>query len=669
MSAAGSPRSLRSPTPSRFPDPDGSASILPFPYRQPRATWWDRFCGSLSDGPLENLARDRSQLCLALVVVVAAVLAAILGDRFLAQHRHLWWSISHDRNAHYAFGLTLANHVQRWDLVGAIRDLDGARMWPPLHGVLVAVTQVLSGNEERLAVLPSLMGWAALLVFGFLVARRVAGRYGNLAGFTTLVFLASSPAYKAYATDIMLESVGAALSMAALYFYLVAVQDRDRAAAVRLGLTLTLLMLQKYNYWLLVCLALTISELSLHGRAYWDLARAAARPWQSWATWRAQLLQPLHYAILGLAALLVAATLSDEPWHVLGRTTSAPSPITLISLIYACAFVRLLLWWRAEGRTWTRGFDPRWRSLIAWHLWPMAIWLLWPKKMAYFMKYLLANPGENAATNGWLAGLRYHAGGIVNEYHLGLVSAAAAAVLVGVALLYFQRWRPGGLAIVVFLGLAFMLTIPHENRKTRFVHSWLAASWVLAGVGVASLAGAGGWQRWAAGAALAGVLAIQGPGLLTAGRAVEGGTKLNRPSLLEVTDAYLPTLQHARHPMILSNMPMKHLARWTYLQRYGNADHLEGDIKNYGDTEAQNREAFQAWLASTKCDTLVFVDVATTSKYHEITPYVALKRLPALLSRQPIFHLTKSRYLPDHGITVQIWQRGTPEPPPAAATP
>ena len=143
-------------------------------------------------------------------------------------------------------------------------ELDSARMWPPLHGVLAAAVLLAAGPDYRWAVLPSVVGWVAAVFFACLSARRAVRRGRDLAGLVAALFVLVSPAYRAYATDVMLESLGTGLSMAALYCYLTTVQGRGASPwpARWLGLVLTLLFLHKYNYWTLVVAALTGATLA-----------------------------------------------------------------------------------------------------------------------------------------------------------------------------------------------------------------------------------------------------------------------------------------------------------------------------------------------------------------------------------------------------------------------
>ena len=165
------------------------------------------------------------RLLLAGVAALVVSLSALLYARFLTQPRQLWTNSTHDRNAHYLTALTMAEAVRHGRPYVLLREVNGARVWGPLHGLLAAAVLAVGGFDYRLAVLPSLAGWVATALFAFLAARRAAPRYGNLAGLAALLLVLAGPAHRGYATDIMLESLGACLSLAVLYFYLVTVQE------------------------------------------------------------------------------------------------------------------------------------------------------------------------------------------------------------------------------------------------------------------------------------------------------------------------------------------------------------------------------------------------------------------------------------------------------------
>src|SRR5262249_16755130 len=84
------------------------------------------------------------------VFTAACGLAAFLFVRFSVESRNLWSDAIHDRNAHFATGLSWAEDVKHGRLLQFISDFDKARTWPPLHdGALVGITCLFSGGDPR----------------------------------------------------------------------------------------------------------------------------------------------------------------------------------------------------------------------------------------------------------------------------------------------------------------------------------------------------------------------------------------------------------------------------------------------------------------------------------------------------------------------------------------
>jgi hypothetical protein len=162
-------------------------------------------------------------------------------------------------------------------------------------------------------------------------------------------------------------------------------------------------------------------------------------------------------------------------------------------------------------------------------------------------------------------------------------------------------------------------------------------------------------NAWLAGAIATSTILMQLPGWIHPGRAGEGGLHPDRATTLVLTDAYFPDLQGARHPAILSTMPLKHLTRWTYQERCGGRDRLETDIKYMGDTAAENQKAFVRWLGTTPCDKLVFVDIPTGTPYAESLPEMPLLR--ELIEEQSVFECVRRQKLADYQCVITVWVR------------
>ena len=629
-----------------------------------------------------------------LVLLAALVLAGCLYVRFLGVARTLWYNPYHDRSAHYLYSLKLATDVQNGQVLRLLHDLNEARVWPPLHGMAAATVLLAGGRDYRLAVLPSLAGWVATVLLGFLVARRAAPRGGTLAGLLTALFIAASPAHRAYATDIMLESLGAALSLLALYCYLLTVQGReDETGKARcLAVALLLLFLEKYNYWLLIVLSLLAAEGMARPRLYFDVIRISLRgiDWRRWTL--VQLRHPLNWgAVLLLLVSVFIYQHGERPFRVLGHSLSLYPPHNLIHFAYILLFLRLAPWWWRQGRTWARELDNRLRQILLWLVCPLSVWFLLPKHPSYFVWYLSLADRAPHQQMDLFGGFRDYATWMVQDYHYSPACAIAVAGLCLLGLLSWRRLRPGGIAVLALVLFACVLTPTHPNHKGRMLHSWIPAVWVTAGLGAAAL-----WrqsklttetQRYREERENNGigrfttfscffsrtmlfsfvllislclcVSVVSSSSLL--GHAVEGGPHTEQLSMLDVTDAYLADLERGGRTLLLSSLPLKPMAQWTWLERFGSFEGLEQRWYGFGAAGADNRRGFADWLRTANCDTLVFCESTIPRPGVDSGPECELHaELKEVLSEQRVFRLDRQHELPHLACRVQVWRRGSP---------
>jgi hypothetical protein len=219
------------------------------------------------------------------------------------------------------------------------------------------------------------------------------------------------------------------------------------------------------------------------------------------------------------------------------------------------------------------------------------------------------------------------------------------------------------------------LTIPHPNHKSRLVHSWIAAGWVTAGIGLATLV----YGRFLSGhprvrfglmvAALAGMGCLHAPGFLQPGRSFDGGPTSHQLSLLDISDFYLPAIASSPRPALLAAIPFRFVGEWTFLEHADPRRRLETHWFGFADEKRDNRQGFGDWLRQTECDTLVFVDRLPGSPGDEAFDYETAARdgfrpecenhgpLRELLDSQTAFRLVEHKDFPKHGCTVSIWRR------------
>jgi hypothetical protein len=603
------------------------------------------------------------------VVLLVGIMGWLVYSRFLDVHRHLWYNTHHDRNAHYLLGLKLADAIKHGKIYSLLRDLNAARIWPPLHGAVLAPILVVGGFDYRLAVLPSLAGWMGAAVFGFLVARRAVAGHGNVAGLVAALFILGSPAHRAFATDIMLESLGACLTLAVLYFYLVCVQEERAWAGPALGLTLTLLFFHKYNYWLLVVFALVGAECfaraGLYARYGWGLVRT-----MEWRKGLAQQVRsPINHLLAGVLAVMALILLTGTKSITLfGRPVGVYPLHNIVTVAYGLLFLRLLSWWRVTGRTWKTNLDPRYGALLSWHVWPVAISFLLPKRLGCFLWYLSPANFSGEVRPTFAQSVSFYGNIALSEYHLGLVSAviALALVVLGLGAAIGRRLRPGGSAVVLLFLIGAWLTVSHPCHQARYLHSWFAAGWAVAGIGLAGLLSIGLLSnrvllRSSLAVALVVSLALlQAQALEQPGHAREGGPDPKCASILDVTDGYLDSLEDTERASILSTVPFRFLSEWTWTERHGEHDHLECHWFGFGKPGAENREGFQSWLRTTPCTALVFIDGLTPGDNGPDSrePECVLHReLRGLLLTQTSFYPDERYDFPRHGVSVTIWRR------------
>jgi hypothetical protein len=616
-------------------------------------------------------AASPSRLIAGLVLAAALLVAGWIYGQFLACHRSLWDSGAHDRNSHYLNSLRLVVAVRQGRPLEVLHEVERARVWPPLHAVLAAGVLAVAGLDYRLAVLPSLAGWVGSVLFAFLLARRAVPRGGDAAGSAAALFVLVSPAHRAFATDVMLESLGACLTLLVLWSYARAREGGGTSPwpGRLLGLALMALFLEKYNYWLLAAAALLLTELLTRPIAY---SRAALAALASAGGPRAQLRHPLTWVLAILLALIGVACVRAESFLVVAgyRLTLFP-PDNLTHAAYAVIFLRLAAAWRSGRGAWARGWDPRWRQVATWHLWPAACWLLLPKHPSAFLWYLSPANASASQHSDLLAGIGEYARWAVEDYHAAPWGALLAAALVAVAMVSWLRLRPGGRVALCLTVLAAVLCVIHPNRMARNLHPWLACGWVAGGAGLATLLhprprstidadgppGLSATRALVAGPILAALALAASPHLFSTPHSLQGGTHPREPCFLDLTDSYLDDLAANERTTILAAVPVQPLAQWTYLQRFGRLDRLEDHRFGFGLPGAANREAFRCWLATTSCDTIVYFDRVPGFPTLEGGLWELHGELRDILLNQCKFRLVREQTFPRHGCRILIWER------------
>lgn len=603
-----------------------------------------------------------------IMLLAAVVLGLFLYSGFRTRSTELWWWMGHDRHAHYMYGLNLALDVKTADVRRLLHDIDGLRVWGPLHPFLVGAVQIVGGPDHRLAVLPSLAGWILAVWCAYLIPRRMLPTGGDAAGVLAAFLVAISPAHRAFATDVMYESLGAGLSLAVIYCYLATVQESTRRHAWFLAAALSALFLHKYNYWLLVVFGLTAGEFARQPGVWWQYARSLCRRDRLPAWTFAELKHPLNWIALALAAAAGVVVATGGGVVSLGSTQiSFTEPHNLIHAAYVAFFVRLVLWWRGPGRPWIQGLPTGVREVVLGHGGVIALWFLMPKRLSYFLWFLSpANSDQQRESVPFMHGLPYYLRGFQEDYLTQPWAVYLVGAMVLLALLAWPRLKPGSAALFFFLMIGTYLTCQHPMLKFRFMHSWVAASWVLGAVGLVFaaqyLAGlvAASLRPWGAGVCCVSVMAVFVPAFLEPGRAQEGGLKPSEPSPLRITETYLPALADAKNPTIVSNISARFLWTWTFIDHHRHQN-MSAEIKNFKAFK-DNPDAARNWLNTTRSDALVLIDIHPKTTYDWVTiEYVPLDAFHEALGGQTTWTRSHRWDMPE-GVTITLWKKTASTP-------
>jgi hypothetical protein len=429
-----------------------------------------------------------------LVAGGAVVLAVSLWRSHAASPDLLWRGVYHDRNGHFAFGLDLALAAKTFDPLWFLSELEKAKVWPPLHGLTLSIVLLAGGIDHRLGIVPSLLGWAMTIVVCWLIARRLfADRIsGILAGAVAVTLTAASPAFRLLASDVMLEGLGAGLSALALFAAMLAGAEPDRPARWRLlALTLTALFFYKGNYWGLVVIALALAYLSLDVRLWLHRAGVAWRAFDVGGTARSALRDPLLVATAAVAALVgFLYWLGPASVVLFSRPISLYPPENLVTVAYALLFVRAALAWHRHRAAFdtalSSAFGSAGRILFYWHVVPVAVSFLLPKRLATFLWTV------GPANYDWqhrydpIGGAQLYWRAFVDGFHVAPWMAVLALALASIGMLRIWRMPPARSVVVLALW-SVIAVIAHPQHQGRFLASWVFAVWICAGVGAGAL--------------------------------------------------------------------------------------------------------------------------------------------------------------------------------------
>ncbi len=605
----------------------------------------------------------------ALLAAAAAGFAVYLFAAYAAEPDLLWRGFYHDRNSHFSFGLELALAVRTFDPVWFFAELEKAKVWPPFHGLVLSAVLAVGGPHHRLAILPSLAGWVMTVVFVWLIVRRMftARIVGIFAAAVAVILTAASPILRMISADVMLEGLGAGLSALALWAYLRASSEPDRPGHWRLlALTLTALFFHKGNYWGIAAVVLAAAYVSEHARALFEYWRTFARATTFGALARWAWRDPLLVA--GAAVLLLVAYLywrGPTAIDLFGRNVRLYPPENLATLGYALLFLRVTIGWFRHRAAFEAWLGQRGTILWYWHVAPVLVSFLLPKRLTTFLWFVGPTNAGGAARIDPLEGIRFYWKAFAEGFHLAPWIAVLAVALALLGATQSRRFPPGARAVFFLALLGFVAVVIHPQHQGRFLTSWVFAVWIAAG------SGAGVLFDWALSKRAAGLqLATAVMAIVLLGAANlwyqpspaayrHAFRSTSGPSDLDLVQPYLKDLQGVREVMIATTFGTSRLFRWALHEDCQCKRIVEDPWIDSLSSRAEVRRVMAERIARSAAERIVVIDAPGGRYSYRVLgwTYDVMAGIVDAMESQDRFVRIATYPIPSQGAQALVWRR------------
>jgi hypothetical protein len=620
-------------------------------------------------GGSRSVTRAGDLLIMASVAAVSLILAATMLADYAADPAKLWNDILHDRNGHFTYALNLALALRDFDFPEFINQIQAARIWPPVHGLVLAFVMLLGGIDVRLAIIPSLLGWVCTMVFTFLIARRLCGASSNrnLAGVIAVTFALASPALRLITADVMLEGLGSGLIAFCLYAYLRARTDSvDGYWWGVLALALTILFFEKSNYWVMTAVPLGIAWAS-ERRASWGIwIRAGIACFKVQMVARA-VRDPYLIAASMLLCVVVGLYIhGPASIDVFGRSISLYPPENLVTIVWWILCIRAASLWRKHRERIDESAGIAGRRLFYWHVLPIAVSFLIPKHLSAFIWYvgpthfseLTYNPLQAGVAQWQAFAQGFHAAPWIGVLVVGLSAVAALNV---------RQFPPGGRAVLILAALSAFAVVMHPQQQWRFQSTWLFSVWALAGAGAATVLSFATSRLRPLARVVVAVGFVGGIGVYESQRpwtamAYTAATRrLQAPSDVDLAAVYLPYVRGLHRVGFIGTFPRSPFLVWTVRADCRCRTIVDGPWLEVLLSREEYRRAAADWVGRTNAELIVVIDAPHLASVPRLGwTYEFLSAQIEAIESDNRFERIAGETVPSLGARVTIWRRKPP---------
>jgi hypothetical protein len=329
--------------------------------------------------------------------------------------------------------------------------------------------------------------------------------------------------------------------------------------------------------------------------------------------------------------------------------------------------------WRQHRPTLDDALGFAGRTMLYWHVVPIAISFLVPKRLATFVWYVGPTHFGFQQPYDFLGGVALYWRALALGFQVAPWSAWLAVILALVGATQIRRLAPGSRVVFLLALIGFAAVVLHPQHQGRFLASWIFSFWVAAGIGtsvaLACLTAAlrPVWRiavSTVAVAALAMLQIAQTPSSYAEAVAIRGTAPA---SDLDLVRPFLPDVDGLRAFGMLSTIGDSSLMQWTAQERCRCRIMLDRPLFSPSAPRESIAATTRAFVERTAVDLIVVLDAPGYPEAfaQQVWPYDHMRGINDAMSQQRVFAPGPSHDVPQLGARVTVWRRVTPQPPPA----
>ncbi|MDI6731537.1 MAG: glycosyltransferase family 39 protein [Candidatus Margulisbacteria bacterium] len=247
-----------------------------------------------------------------LAILIAVVL--LIGGLIFVNRILRGDAFSKEEAQHALYGVWLVRDIQALDFGAFFYDTQRQMNWPFLHSWLLSLFFLIFGVSCTTARVLSLLFFLLSIVLIYLISLRFSNRLGQRIGFVAVLLALTSPLMVRYASENMLEGLGAFLFLAAVNTYLVCEENKITVEYIFLAVLIGLSIYTNYLYAYLMIPAFLVMTLVKLGPLFYEgmqLQKKGEKKALDFIFWAYRKLIVL-FVILVLAGLWFSVSLSRK---------------------------------------------------------------------------------------------------------------------------------------------------------------------------------------------------------------------------------------------------------------------------------------------------------------------------------------------------------------------